>query len=239
MIFMEGLNIDSNQVSDLSPLENMPHLNFLWASENQIIDLSPLQNMTRIEQLHLQDNLIADITPLVANSALATSDTLNLTNNPLSSQAVLTDIPVLEARGVTVTHNSNPAALPEIDLLNGAVPVVDGVSVIDLGTVAFNAASPTLTIEVQNNGAAGSSLITSNLSVASPFSITEGLNPGLLTGGSDTFTLECSTALAGSFSETVSLDNNDADEDPFTFTVTATITGISGTTGLGNWEQYK
>jgi len=54
--------------------------------------------------LLLSDNNISDLSPLVANSGLAAGDTVNLVGNPLSQQAINSDIPALEGRGVTVLH---------------------------------------------------------------------------------------------------------------------------------------
>ena len=54
-------------------------------------------------------------------------------------------------------------------------------------------------------------------------------------GGSDTFTIEHSTAGLGTFPATVSFDNNDADEDPYSFAVTGTV--VVNVPTLSEWGR--
>ncbi|MCH8333667.1 choice-of-anchor D domain-containing protein, partial [Candidatus Sumerlaeota bacterium] len=54
--------------------------------------------------------------------------------------------------------------------------------------------------------------------------ITEGLEATIPPGASDTLTVEISAGAAGTFDGTVSFANNDDDENPFDFSITATIT---------------
>ena len=56
------------------------------------------------------------------------------------------------------------------------------------------------------------------------YSISEGLAASIASLSSDTFTIDLPTTTAGTFAGTISFDNNDADENPYNFTVTGTIT---------------
>ena len=71
---------------------------------NQISDISPLANLTSVTDLFLDGNQISDISPLVQNEGLGTGDYINLLSNPLSSDSINIYIPQLEARGVVVVY---------------------------------------------------------------------------------------------------------------------------------------
>ena len=55
-----------NSVSDIGPLENLTNLEFLFLDSNQIGDISKLANLTQLKQLGLSSNSISDIST-VAN----------------------------------------------------------------------------------------------------------------------------------------------------------------------------
>jgi hypothetical protein len=55
--------------------------------------------------INLANNAITDIAALVNNAAIGNKDTVDLRGNPLSQQALCTQIPALKARGVTVYHD--------------------------------------------------------------------------------------------------------------------------------------
>ncbi len=54
----------SNRISDLTPLESLTNLRILEITNCQISDISPLQNLTNLKELNLSNNYITDITPL-------------------------------------------------------------------------------------------------------------------------------------------------------------------------------
>jgi cysteine-rich repeat protein len=98
-----GLILDHNQISDISPLAGLINLTELWLNGNQIVDLSPLAGLNNLDELHLMYNQIVDISPLVDNTGIGDGDSVDLSENPLSCDAILVDIPLLEARGATVS----------------------------------------------------------------------------------------------------------------------------------------
>ena len=127
--------INSNSVSDLSPLTGLTKLRSLFLGDNNISDISTVAGLTKLTRLHLwnnnisdisavaaltnltslwlQENNISDISPLVANAGLGSGDTVNVWRNPLSYQSIHTHIPTLQQRGVTVEFNNraHPALL--------------------------------------------------------------------------------------------------------------------------------
>ncbi|MCB0033803.1 MAG: choice-of-anchor D domain-containing protein [Anaerolineales bacterium] len=111
---------------------------------------------------------------------------------------------------------------PEITLFNGTQLLIDGVSEVDFGTVLLGEVV-TRTFTVENNGPG--ELLLSDLAVtgsgfiiASDFATTT-----VASGDATTFTIELDTAVVGEFAATVSFANNDANENPFSFTVVGTV----------------
>lgn len=92
----------NNGISDLSPLAGLTKLKHLIAYGNEITDLSPLSGLTELTSITLMGNQIHDLQPLVENSDLGTGDNLHVENNPLLHDAVATEIPALQGRGVQV-----------------------------------------------------------------------------------------------------------------------------------------
>ncbi|CAL5970203.1 leucine-rich_repeat domain-containing protein [Hexamita inflata] len=74
------LDLSSNRIKDLSPLENLIELQEINLSFNTIEDISPLRKLVKTELLDLQSNNIVDINPL---KYLKELKELNLQNNLL------------------------------------------------------------------------------------------------------------------------------------------------------------
>ena len=144
----EGDWINSNSVSDLSPLSGLTNLTHLWLQRNPITDisalaglinltellinyttitdLSPLSGLTNLTWLHLKENNITDISAL---AGLTNLTRLELGNNnitdisPLSSLTNLTD---LSLDSNNITDISVLAGLPNlIDLALGYNAITD------------------------------------------------------------------------------------------------------------------
>lgn len=73
------LSLRRNKIRSIAGIEKLK-LKMLSLGENQLSDLSPLQNMQSLEMLDLRFNNIIDITPL---KNLLTIETLILTDNPI------------------------------------------------------------------------------------------------------------------------------------------------------------
>lgn len=87
---------------DISPLAGLHELELLQALDAGIRDLSPLSALTKLSFLHLEGNLICDLTPLLDNPELGEGVEIYLNGNPLSEEAISTQIPALRERGVWV-----------------------------------------------------------------------------------------------------------------------------------------
>ena len=96
------LTLSYNQIVDITPLNQLTNLEWLWLDDNQIVDITPLNQLTNLKRLWLDNNQIEDVSPLVANTGLGEGDEVHLTDNPLNTQALTEQIPVLKARGVKV-----------------------------------------------------------------------------------------------------------------------------------------
>jgi Leucine-rich repeat (LRR) protein len=104
---METITIiigDGWNIADISEIVYCTNLVTLNLEGNLLTDLSDLSGLLNLNWLDLSNNLIVDIVALVDNSGIGSGDTVYLNGNPLSPASVGTNIPILEARGVTVYH---------------------------------------------------------------------------------------------------------------------------------------
>jgi hypothetical protein len=137
---------------------------------------------------------------------------------------------------------------PEITVLVGGQEVVSG------GTVDFGATvvgSPTeRTIHVRNDGNATLTLTAiSSGSLPAGFSLVSNLgSTSLAPGQSTSFVVRLDAAIAGSFSGTLNLSNNDSDENPYSLNLTGSVAepapsvkrilddGSTGHSLVGTWK---
>ncbi|MCX8093267.1 MAG: leucine-rich repeat domain-containing protein, partial [Candidatus Goldbacteria bacterium] len=106
-VYKRQLNLSSNNISDINPLSALSNLHELLLASNNISDISPLSGLSNLLGLNLSSNDISDITALVTNcnaGGLGLGDYVYLYNNPLSSQAINTDIPYLQSKGVYIAY---------------------------------------------------------------------------------------------------------------------------------------
>ena len=81
--------VNSNDISNLSPLSNLTKLTSLSLSDNSISDISALSNLTNLTWLDLWENSISDISVL---SNLTNLTVLFLSNNSISDISVLSNL---------------------------------------------------------------------------------------------------------------------------------------------------
>ncbi len=137
--------------------------------------------------------------------------------------------------------------VPEIQVTQGGADLVDGASSVDFGSASLNAPVP-VTFTVTNRGG---EVLTLNQTIDVPagFSVVSG--PGattLATDESTTFVLQLDAADVGTFSGTVALINDDADENPFNFNIQGTVlapptvvivdNGDAGFASVGEWNRW-
>ena len=96
------LHLERNQISDISPLAGLTSLVVLGLGNNNISDISPLEGLTNLFFVGLWDNNISDISPLVANSGFGQGEEVSVSENPLSPTSIDIHIPALQGRGVEV-----------------------------------------------------------------------------------------------------------------------------------------
>lgn len=112
---------------------------------------------------------------------------------------------------------------PEINVSSASGDVVDGGGPVNFGNATQGGIGLQKTFLVENSGT--QTLTTSGLSVPSGYSIVEPLAASIAAGANDSFAVGLSTANSGTFTGTIQFSNNDANENPFNFTVTGTIQG--------------
>ena len=112
--YVEGHEVNSNSVSDLSPLVGLINLTWLRLRNNSISDLSPLARLTNLTELNLGSNLmISDISAL---SGLTNLETLWLYGNSLSDISPLAGLTNL--RSLILWFNSISDLSPLAGLTN-------------------------------------------------------------------------------------------------------------------------
>lgn len=121
------LDLEGNSIRDISPLANLTNLVILELGNNAISDITALSGLTNLFSVRLWDNNISDITPLVANNGFGQGEEVNVSENPLSEASIEIHIPALEVRGVEVHFSNLKPVLAEYLL---ALPV--GLSLIHI-----------------------------------------------------------------------------------------------------------
>jgi len=124
----------------------------------------------------------------------------------------------------TVKKYAIPVA-PEINVKQGTTSIADGTGTYDFGNQTTTSYTD-INFTIQNIGVDASTLSSFTITGADAgqFSF-QGTNPTTVANGSSvTFTVRFSPVSAGTKTATVSFANQDADENPFNFTITGTGT---------------
>ncbi|MDR2571664.1 MAG: hypothetical protein LBD23_15415 [Oscillospiraceae bacterium] len=79
------LSIESNRISDISPLTVLSNMDWLSIQNNQISDISAISEFNNLRVLWAHNNNISDITPLLG---LKNLDSIRLCGNPLSQTQI-------------------------------------------------------------------------------------------------------------------------------------------------------
>jgi hypothetical protein len=133
--------------------------------------------------------------------------------------------------GATATDNNdvfgtiNITPIPqEIEVLEGATSIPDNTGVVSFGSTPLGTPI-TKTFVVRNAGGADLTL-TTPISMPNGFSVAASFGSTTLGAGiTTTFQIRLDATATGAFSGTVQFSNNDADENPFNFIVSGTVTG--------------
>ena len=103
---LQNLFATNCQFADLSPLSSLLQLKFLNLYDNVIVDVGPLSTLTNLESLDLSQNDICDLAALVNNAGLGAGDYLDVSRNPLGTEACTTQVPELSSRVTTFFANN-------------------------------------------------------------------------------------------------------------------------------------
>ncbi|MYB55787.1 MAG: hypothetical protein F4X51_05290 [Gemmatimonadetes bacterium] len=105
---LERLDLDRNNISDVSALSGLTSLERLDLYSNSISDVSALSGLTSLKWLDLSDNRISDITPL---SGLTSLEWLWLSGNSISDVSALSGLTSLETLSLASNSISDLAPL--------------------------------------------------------------------------------------------------------------------------------
>ena len=125
--------VNSNEISNLSPLSNLTHLQLLILDNNSISDVAPLSNLTSLEVLSLDSNSISDVTPL---SNLTSLEALHLDSNSISDVTPLSNLTNL--RWLYLSDNSISDVAPLSNLTSLERLFLDNNSISDLAPLVAN-----------------------------------------------------------------------------------------------------
>ena len=108
------LDLRSNSISDISPLEHLTKLTYLHLGFNSISDISALEDLTALTSLHLMDNSISDISVLENFTALTN---LSLSQNSISDISALENLTKLINLRLNENSISDISALEDLTAL--------------------------------------------------------------------------------------------------------------------------
>jgi len=112
---LEWVDLSGNQIADLRVFEDLRNpldplespVVYLNLNSNEITDITPLAGMLNLSGVLLFDNQVADLGPLVTNAelgGLGEGDYVVVDFNTLNEEALNVDIPTLQGFGVNVTQ---------------------------------------------------------------------------------------------------------------------------------------
>lgn len=95
---MLRVGIAFNNITSLEFMRGYHRVYALLAQSNAITDVSPLEHLPKLDFIYLQNNRITDFSPLVRNPAIGGLDGVNLAFNPISIATACRDIEPLRER---------------------------------------------------------------------------------------------------------------------------------------------
>ncbi|MDR1642189.1 MAG: leucine-rich repeat domain-containing protein [Clostridiales bacterium] len=103
------------QITDISPLEDLTDLNYLYLTGNQISDVTALSGLRYLEQLDLEDNQVKDLAPL---AGLTNLNALWLTKNVIDDVKTLAGMKSLTNLWLEGNKITEVSALAELTSLS-------------------------------------------------------------------------------------------------------------------------
>ena len=123
--------VNSNRISDFSPLEGLTQLRELYLDNSSLSDISALSGLTQLTELYLHNNALSDISAL---SGLTQLTTLNLQNNSVSDISALsglTQLTWLNLYGTSISDISVLSGLTQLRSLH-----LDYTSISDISALS-------------------------------------------------------------------------------------------------------
>ena len=112
------LDLGGTAVSDVSALASLTNLETLWLNDTAVSDVSPLANLTQLTELILSNTAVSDISPLSALTQLTELILSNTAVSDVSPLANLTQLETLALQDTAVSDVSPLAALTQLTRLN-------------------------------------------------------------------------------------------------------------------------
>ena len=128
---LSTLNLDFNKIVDISHLRNLTALSTLNLDFNKIVDISHLRNLTALTQLFLSGNRITDFSHLRNLTALST---LNLAHNqitdisPLANLTALIDLSLINNQIIDISPLKKLTALIKLYLIDNQITDISPLS---------------------------------------------------------------------------------------------------------------
>ncbi|WP_300566687.1 choice-of-anchor D domain-containing protein [Flavobacterium sp.] len=215
-------------------------------SESAVSNALPFAGVLDFTTLTGQLGLTASRKYLLVADVAASATVGNTVANNISSASYITAIVYPTAlsgvllNGSSASGNLQTIINPEIDVKGNSSSIVDGDSSpnvanhTDFGSVDYTSGTVTRTFTINNIGTSALNVgtITIGGSNAGDFTVTAlPVTPVAATSGSTTFQITFNPSTVGLKTATVSIANNDRDENPFDFTIQGTgICGINTVT---------
>ncbi len=138
--------------------------------------------------------------------------------------------------------NCTTVVAPEINLKQGVNSILNSTGSFEFApNVAINTTSSPITFTIQNTGNADLIIGDIKIGGANPFSfvVTQLVNKTIRASSFSTFTISYRPTFVGPKSAVVSIVNNDADENPYTFNITAKTTTVTALEEVESNESQR
>ncbi|MDR2559142.1 MAG: leucine-rich repeat domain-containing protein [Oscillospiraceae bacterium] len=141
LVNLETLDLRHNRIRDISPLANMTNLVELSLWDNVITDISPLANLTKLEFIDLDENFVRDISPLAGLTMLHNLYLWDNDITDISPLANLTNLVYLDLDENNITDLSPLFGLSDLEWVSVAFmnPELTGAQIDELRAALPNA----------------------------------------------------------------------------------------------------
>ena len=135
---LTSLDLERNSISDVSALSGLTSLTTLWLPNNLISDISSLANLTNIWESSFSSNLISDVSPLADWTNL---EWLYLNRNSISDVSALSGLTSLKGLGLSDNSISDIAPLSGLTSLTDLSLFSSSIGCICVGGIDQSAIS--------------------------------------------------------------------------------------------------